>query len=142
MIIRNRAQLALFSDNALTVNGSWTNAATFVAQNASTVAFAGEANADIVGDTAFANLVCTTPGKKLVFASGSTTRVAADGVLQFAGTGEAPVVLRASEPGTAWNLVADATVAQSVENVDVADSDASAGATITAINGVGANTVN
>ena len=142
VIIRDRAQLALFSDNALTVNGSWTNAATFVAQDASTVAFAGDANADIVGDTAFANLVCTTPGKKLVFASGSTTTVAADGVLQFAGTGEAPVVLRASEPGTAWNLVADATVAQSVENVDVADSDASSGATITAINGVGANTVN
>jgi hypothetical protein len=142
VIIRNRAQLAIYSNNTMTVSGSWTNAATCVAQDTSAVVFTGDADADIVGNNTFANLVCVTPGKKLVFASGSTTTVAADGVLQFSGTGDAPVVLRSSEPGTAWNLVADATAAQTVENVDVADSDASAGATITAINGVGANTVN
>ena len=142
VIIRNRAQLAIYSNNTMTVSGSWTNAATFVAQDTSAVVFTGDADADIVGNNTFANLVCVTPGKKLVFASGSSTALKPGGVLQFAGTGVAPVVLRASEPGTAWNLVADATTAQSVEHVDVADSDASAGATITAINSTGANTVN
>ena len=101
VIICGGAQAVLLAGSTLTVRGSFTNAATFVAETGSTMVFAGADESRISGNNTFQNLYCATPGKTLVFDAGSAQTVAAD--ITIAG-GDDTVTLKSSEKGVQWML--------------------------------------
>ena len=125
VIIRDSATLILGTNQALTVNGSFSNGFTYVAYSGSTLKFAGTNTATIYGSQTNASLVCTNAGKTLLFQAGRTNTV--NEALTLTGNGTARLVLRSTAGGTYWNLSAKATAVQAVDYVDVQDSNAKAG---------------
>lgn len=78
---------------------------------------------------AAAQLYCLTGGASIVFNAGSTFAV---GDLKMIGSAGAPVYLRSSSSGSAWNL--NVSGLHVVRDVDVKDSNASGGRRLYAIN--------
>lgn len=137
IIIRNGGKLSVRDGKTLKVSGDWLNAGTFVAEPGTAVQFVGATPAVISNSNAFANFICSTPGKVLKFTPGSTTSVAAGGLFKIEGGVDERIHLVSAEPGQPWNLVLDATSGMSVSFVDVRDSSARVGAdgTIAGVNG-------
>jgi len=96
----------------------------------STVVFDGAGTSTLTGDATFNNLTCTTAGKTVNFTAGTTQAVS--GLLTLTGTSASAITLQSTSGGTAWNLTN--TGGNSVNFVDVQDSDASSGGTINALN--------
>ena len=101
VIIRNKARVKLADGATLTVSGNFANSATFAAGVGATVAFAGAGESVVSGNTTFVNLACTTPGKTISFASGSTQKVTGKLTLEAAGE---PVTVRSTVAGEPWYL--------------------------------------
>ena len=135
--ITGGAVLAIGEDAVLSVSGDFTNGATFLSGARSSVDFAGQGGSTISGDSIFSTLSSSAPGKTIRFAAGSTQSVT--GLLSLAGSEDAKLAMRSTEDGAAWKLAV--TGPMSVMDVDVADSDASSGASVVAINSIdsGAN---
>ena len=133
VIIRNGARVNLCDAAELIVNGSWTNASTFVQSGTSVVRFAGAAPATIAGKTTFTDLRCEAPGKVLSFATGTANGVtiADGGTCTFAGEAEHPLVLVPSVANETWAFTLTAPDASAtVQYVAVSNSDAHAGLTV------------
>ena len=131
VIIMNSGELQVPSGETLYVRRTWSNDNTFVAQAGGRVEFIGTDTATVFGSTTFKELVCTNVAKQINFEAGATTDVDED--LLLSGDGAPNLVLRSTSDGTQWLLDVDAAAAQTVENVDVKDSNADAGATISAL---------
>lgn len=116
--INSGATLTSSSGN-ITVNGNFTNNGTFI-HNLGTVTFATATASTLAGNTTFRNLTCTTTGKTLYFAAGSTTTV--NGVLTLTGATGSRVTLRSTSAGSVWYLNDAGT--ENVSAVDVQDSTA------------------
>ena len=74
VVITNKAVFQI-TNQSLTVNGSWTNRATFLANTNSTVVFSGANAATVTGNNTFYNLTCTSAVKTVVFETGKTNTV-------------------------------------------------------------------
>ena len=75
VVITNAAILQIDTNQSLTVNGSWTNRATFLANTNSTVILASANAATVTGSNTFWNLTCTSAVKTVVFEAGKTNTV-------------------------------------------------------------------
>jgi len=139
VLIRNKGYLVIATNQNLVLSGVWSNSATFVPRYGSQVIFTGGASSTsrVYGSSAFMGLTCSnTTGKTLLFEAGKTNTVLAQGKLTLNGSGANNLMLRSTVNGAFWKLNVDSSVAQSIGNVDVQDSDAMAGVgtEITALN--------
>ncbi len=130
VVIRSNGVLQLALNQSLTVGGMWSNAATFNAITGSTIYIAGSetSTSTVYGTSVFYRLTCTTPGKTVKFAAASSNVVRE--ALTFTGASGSNIVLRSTVDGTQWKLAVSNAAIQSVSYVDVKDSDARPGATI------------
>ena len=102
VVLDGGATLALAAGETIVVNGDWRNAANFTAGAGSTVLFAGTTEASYVGNTTFAKVGCSSPGKKMLFASGATLGVTESAA--FEGAADNLVGLVSATEGQSWNL--------------------------------------
>ncbi|MGH9948038.1 MAG: beta strand repeat-containing protein [Pyrinomonadaceae bacterium] len=117
--------------SAVTVSGDWDNFGMFTA-NGNSVTFDG-ANQFINGNTTFHTLIKTvSAADTLTFGQGSTQSITNS--LTLNGAAANLLTLRSSLAGLQWNI--NAPAAQSVDFVDVQDSNASGGQTINQTNSV------
>jgi len=72
-------------------------------------------------------LVCTNGGKTLLFQAGVTNTVADYGALTLSGSNVSNLILRSTLDGTAWKLNVSSLANQTVNFVDVTNSDALVG---------------
>jgi len=146
VLLRNGAYLLVYSNQTLTVGGVWSNAARFVAQWGSQVLLAGgnSSTSTVYGTNVFMGLTCTNAGRTLLFQAGKTNAIAAYGVLTLRGSGSSNLMMRSTVDNSSWKLNVSSLAGQSVEHVDVKDSDAmtGVGAAVSALYGVdnGGNT--
>lgn len=125
VLIRAGGRLALGTNQALEVRGSWTNDGVFSAATGSTLVMSGPATATVTGTNAFFNLTAEGPGKSLLFAPSGTNRV--NGTLTLN-----RVTLNSTTPGTPWFLSLGPDGSQQVSRVAVQDANAADGQTIIA----------
>ncbi len=124
--------------STLTLSGNWTFTAGKFDSGSSTVTFQGAADSTLTGSTTFYNFACAVAGKTLLFQNGVVQVV--NGKLTLTGASGNRLRLRSTNDSNAWFI--KLTGLQNVGQVDVKDSDASAGNTIYAgrtSNGVGVN---
>ncbi len=133
--IDSGATLAATPFSTINVGGNWTNNGTFV-HNDCTVTFNGSGSQAINGNTDFAHLVITTATiRAITFEAGSTQLAASS--LTFTGTSGNLLSLRSSASPTQWRLAAPlAPLNQTVNFVDVQDSNATFGQQVIAANSV------
>jgi len=118
----------------LNVSGNWNKAGAFTfTASTGQIILDGGGTTEIDGSTTFYNLSCVTAGQILEFDNTSTQAVTNSFVINGAVGNE--VILRSDLPGTRWEL--DVSGSHTVNMVDVTDSDASAGNTISAFNSIG-----
>jgi len=115
----------------LTISGSFTNSTgTDFKMSGGTLKIDGSADASFTGDSTIDKLqLISTTDKKITWKDGDTFTFPTDLDLQ-AGNGKL-LTMVSSVPGVGYNFVVNGT--HTVRNVDVKDSDATAGSTITAI---------
>jgi hypothetical protein len=130
VVITNLAIIHIYTNQSLTVNGSWRNEnwtnASFIASSNSTVILASTNAATVYGSNTFACLVCTNVGKVVSFAANRTNNVRES--LTLAGP-----VLQSTTNGTWWYLTLMTGAVQNVRGVKVRDSNAGGGQTIVII---------
>ncbi|NLB54240.1 MAG: hypothetical protein GX811_00460 [Lentisphaerae bacterium] len=138
--LKGKSTLVIENDQILTVQGDWNNAAGFIAKPNSSVNFVGAPGTTslISGSTIFMGVICTSPGKKLIFEEGTTQTIADFGRLILHGEEGEEIVLRSSVENQSWRLKVGAMTEQIVRHVSIKDSDASDGVEITAINSIDA----
>ena len=112
-------------NQSFTVNGSWSNGATFWADTNSTVVFAGTNDATLWNNSTFYNLTGTNAGKVLKLQAGKTNVVNGKLTLNNA-------TLKSTAPGAWAYLRLDANAMQDVQHVTVSDNNATNGPTIRA----------
>lgn len=120
-------RLRIEAGASLTVNGDWTNAATFVSATNGTINFGGTGTNTVFGDSNFGSLSSLAANKTLLFEAGKTFGVS--GYLYLDGP-----TLRSTVDNSEWYLtLSGGSSSQLVENVRVRDSNASGGDTIYAL---------
>ncbi len=115
----------------LSLSGNWTNSGTFNAQSSqiNIVDDCGTATSTITGDNAFYGFSATSSaGKQLQFEAGATQSFGSSLVLT--GSGSTRLSVRSTSPGSPSLLLVADGASQTIQSVDVADSDASGGAPI------------
>ena len=122
VIIRNNGYFDLDDNQAIVVQGSWSNASSFAAGTDAAVKLAGTDTVTVFGNTVFEDFICTNVSKQVNFEVAQTTEV--NGDLVFGGPTDTSLVLRSTSPGTQWDIDVDGGTVVSVEYVDVQDSDA------------------
>lgn len=126
VVIANKAILQIETNRRLTVNGSWTNAATVVADPDSTVEFAGAHPATIAGSNTFWNLTITNAGKTVSFEAGKTNTI--NGLLTLGTTaGDSTVTLQSTSANDGWFITLAPGGDQAIKRVTVTDSHADGG---------------
>jgi fibronectin-binding autotransporter adhesin len=136
VIVTNKAILSINTNQSMTVNGSWSNAATFIGRTNSTVILAGPGSATVTGSNAFYNLIITNADKVVSFQAGRTNLVA--GLLKLgSAVPGANVTLQSTVDGSWWyvNLTTNASGTQQIARVTVKDSHAGGGQLLTAPKG-------
>lgn len=117
--LKNQAKLKIATNQLLTVYGSWSNAASFVAASNSTVNFASPVSATIKANNTFYNLTAGADGKTMLFEAGKTNTV--NGMLIL----KDKTTLLSTQDGTQWWLtLSTATGSQEIGGVTVKDSNA------------------
>ncbi|MFB3918433.1 MAG: hypothetical protein ACE14U_00005 [Candidatus Velamenicoccus archaeovorus] len=117
----------------MNVAGNWTDSGSFTAR-AGTVTLDGTSQT-VSGNNSFYNLTKTvSAADTLTFAAASTQTIASGGLLTLGGASGQLLSLRSGTTGTQWGVAVGGSTA--VNYVDVKDSDASGGNTITANNSV------
>jgi hypothetical protein len=136
VIFTNGAIVKLDTNQTLTVNGSWTHAATFIAAPNSTVILAGTDAATVAGTNAFYNLTITNAGKIVSFQAGRTNLVSGLLKLGSADPGST-VTLQSTVDGSWWylNLTTNPGGTQEIARVTVKDSHAGGGQLLVAERG-------
>jgi len=133
VVVTNAAILSLVSGADLTVRGNvraTTGGITSAADARVTFAEASR-SAVLAGSQNYGSLVCTTPGKRLVFEGGCTYTLTAGGAFTIEGSEENPVELLPSSAGTFWSLTVLANVAREVKYAAVSNSLALSGLSVT-----------
>ncbi|HVS81721.1 MAG TPA: LamG-like jellyroll fold domain-containing protein [Pyrinomonadaceae bacterium] len=129
--IDSGATLSLDAD--ATVSGNWTNNGGTLTANSHGVTFNGPTGQTINGNTSFYDFTkSVSSAQQFNFTNGSLTTVTHS--LTLTGASGQLLSLRSTATGTQWNLNAPAT--QSVNFVNVQDSNASSGATVNATSSV------
>jgi len=114
------------SDYGITIGGDFTRTGTFTQQQGA-VTFNNAAQiSHVYGSTTFYDLICTTAGKEMQFAAGSTQTIT--NLLSLTGITGNLVKLRSTASGTQWNINPNDTT--NVSFVDVKDSRNQNGSTI------------
>lgn len=115
------------SNFGITLGGNWANSGAFT-QRLGTVTFdTSGITSTISGDTGFYNFTSTTANKPITFTASSTQTI--NGLLTLTGTSGNLITLRSTADATSWLLNVAGT--SSVDYVDVKDSNASGGNSIT-----------
>ncbi len=116
--------------NTINVSGNWANSGGSLSATG-TVNFTTAATSTVSGSTVFNNFSCTTAGKQITFANGTTQRISGTLTLTGGASAANKIKLR-SDALASWNIRVDA--AQAVTNVDVQYSnvDDASGGNITA----------
>jgi len=121
------------SSGTISTEGDWDNRGDFT-RNTSTVALDGT-NQSIFGDTHFYNLTKETAvADTLTFGAG-TTQMIAHGLI-LSGAKDNRLSLRSASEGTQYTITLETGGSQSLSQLDVQDSDASDGQTLTAYNSI------
>lgn len=120
VVITNSARLQIYTNQSLTVNGSWSNRATFLAGSNSTVILASTNAATVAGSNTFYNLICTAAVKTVSFEAGKTNTI--QGKITLAG-----VTLNSTVGGQYSYLTLLPAGTQQVNSVTVRDSNAGGG---------------
>lgn len=128
VVITNAAVFQLFTNQSLTVNGSWSNGASFIASSNSTLILASTNTATVAGSNAFYNLISTSAVKTVTFEAGRTNTV--QGLLALKG-----VTLNTTVSGQYTYLTLLPGGAQSIRQVNVRDSNAGGGQMLSAGSG-------
>ena len=134
VILRDEARMRVPTGSTIFVYGSWSNGASSVnvLEGGAGVELAGTSTGSVYGATAFEFLSVTNPGKTVLFEAGGSNTATA--TITLLGDSASNVVLRSTAPGTQWKLNVAASVAsKTFEFLDVTDSDARPGTTITAV---------
>lgn len=131
VIVKNNAYLRIPSGVTLSISKKLqtTSGGSLVGVTGSTVAFVGDDDMTVEGANSFYSLICTVPGKKITFGTGSAnkTSIKTEGSLTLRGAEGNPVLLRSAEEGTHWQLSIGTSAVQDITYCDVEDSDASSG---------------
>ena len=92
----------------------------------------GKDDSLVASSCTFDSLMCTTPGKRIAFGTGSTNSVniANGGKFVFVGGKGGNIVLTTAVPGEQWSLYVPETAVTTAKFVTVDHSDASSGASI------------
>ncbi len=129
VLIRNSASFALATNTAISVAGSWSNAATFTAVSNSVVSLTGVSTATVYGANTFGILAITNDSRKTVYFQGARTNWV-NGGLYIRNAG-----LYSTSDGTQWHIRLVTNAPQDVVSVLVKDSNATNGQTIVALRG-------
>ena len=107
------ANTVLAEGAVMSVSRGWANQATFAAGEGSEVHFVGEDDFAYSGSTTFASVEAAVPGKRVVFADGST--LAATGQASLAGGSAAKLVLDSADAASTWTLDAPNAILSDLE---------------------------
>ncbi len=129
--IQADGNLRILAGQRLDVARDWSNDGSFAAESGSTLALTTTNAGSFEGDSSFQALVVSNISKTLTFESGRT--IAVSEALHLTGDGMTNLILKSSSPGLPWLLNVDAAVQQCIAYVDVSDSDASPGATVSTL---------
>ena len=113
VIITNGAKVALAENSTISASRGWANHATFVAGANSEVLFAGTNEMAYAGSTTFANVGSAVPGKRIVFADGST--LASTALASFSGDTGTKLVLDSADATSTWTLNASSASLSDLE---------------------------
>ena len=103
VFIGSNVRCVLASGGTMVVSGILTNGSAFVAEEGSTVRFAGTGTSRLTGgDFTFANFAAEAPGKTIVVDDGATIEVTGDGVMT--GAANDNLVLVSATQGQPWTL--------------------------------------
>ena len=134
LIVRNNGGVNIADNEEVEVYGSINTTGGTASWSGGTVRLKGATSATIEGKSTYGNFVCEVPGKSLVF--GTTANdcltIADGGTLVLHGDGTAKLNLAPDDLTKTWALKLGATATPNVEYVSVTNSNASAGASVTA----------
>lgn len=106
----------LTTNSPVSINGSLTITNSGTWTNTGTVTFENAANTSkILGTASFNELICTTPGKTLIFEAGKTFTI---GTLTITGNSGSKVTLKSTSDDSEWNLTCTSA---SIEYADIKD---------------------
>lgn len=138
VVISNKSTLAVAPGKSVVFSKAWENHGEFRAEEGSLVECRPDDTATIAGTNRFYGFTCAAPGKTLAFSTVSSLfAVQAAGTLALSGSQDSPLALKSLLPGTPWYMNIDAAAVQEITAVDVADSDASPGALVVALDSAG-----
>jgi hypothetical protein len=129
--ILNNGRLQILSNQRLDVSRVWSNAGFFNAETDSDVALISTQAATVYGSSSFQGLIVSNLAKWISFEAGATTTV--DQELFLTGSGVSNLLLRSTASPTPWFLDVAAASILGIVNVDVQDSNADPGATVSAL---------
>ena len=106
VIIRNGGSVKFTAGGHLTVYGDWTNGGTVSASGNGALEFAGTGTARITGKNTVGSLVCTAPGKTLVFDANANNALTlyTGGELRLQGEEGNPVTLLGLPADAQWHV--------------------------------------
>ena len=137
VIVTNWARVKIPTDAECRVYGDWLGATGNMSESGTLVLSPSAGRAQVSGELDLHGLVCTNGAEEIVFAAGSRATVHDEGTLWMEGTDAKKLVLRSSETGSSWQLLAGLNLTGRMRNLDVSDSDASEGAQIATKRSVG-----
>ena len=138
IIVTNKAQFNIVGGTHVKLSGDFrTNGGTFSPMDpaASLTFVSKDVVSHISGANTFGGLICTTPGKQLVFGNGKddSTTIAAGGAITFLGDEDQKISLAGADSSKAWTFTRKSNVSCDIAYVAVAKADSSAGEAILAI---------
>jgi hypothetical protein len=126
------ARFRVNTNQTFTVSGVWSNGGAYTPGPGSRVVISGTGgSADVYGSSTFAELAIEAPGKTINFELGTTNGVLEQLILT--GNSGSELVLQSMSGGSQWGLNVDPAAIQTIQDVDVRDSDAAAGAAAVAL---------
>ena len=118
------------SNYPITLSGNWLNVGDFT-KRSGTVYLRGGKDQTMSGNTVFNNLDITANGRTRSVYFDYRGRQSISGALVLQGTSANPISLRSTKTESGWNILLDSNDgSQTVEYLNVQDSDASGGATL------------
>jgi hypothetical protein len=132
VIVRNKARLVL-GDGVEITSSVWSNKSVVTCAPTSKLTLVPDAlgNAYVFGSTSFGNFAVDPAVRRVYFEAGTTNSFTS--ALEMVGEdAESRIQVRSTVPGQAFCLNASATAIQTLDYLDVADSDATPGAELSA----------
>ena len=134
LIVRNQGSVSIADNDEIEVYGDINTTGGRASWSGGTVVLKGSAQATVKGNLAYGNFVCEVPGKHLVF--GTTANdcltILDGGSLVLHGDDTAKISLAPDDLTKTWAMNLGTTATPDISYVSVTNSDASAGALVTA----------